>query len=176
MNKLLTDETRPRIASGVSSCTRVWRTMTLMLSAKPQMNSISIESQNKRDQPKPIVASPKMITAAIRARPAFFMGGRWAMSRAQIIEPTGRAAVNSPNPCGPTFKMSLAYCGQQAGRAAKQDGEQIQRDGAQDDAVVEDKAKPAQERLHRRPPASPLVCAGRARGKSWPDRTRRQRR
>lgn len=49
INRLFTDETRPRIASGVSNCTSVCRTITLMLSAHPQTNSQNTEGQNHRE-------------------------------------------------------------------------------------------------------------------------------
>ena len=57
MNTPLTAETRPRISSGVSICTSVWRTTTLMLSRAPTRNIIANESQNHCERPKMIVAS-----------------------------------------------------------------------------------------------------------------------
>src|SRR5438034_1390942 len=58
MNRLFTAETRPRVSSGVSSCTSVCRTTTLTLSTAPQRKSIANENQNHLEKPKAIVASP----------------------------------------------------------------------------------------------------------------------
>src|SRR3954464_12852424 len=74
MNKLFTAETRPRISSGVSNCTNVCRTMTLTLSANPQINSIASDNQYDREMPKAIVAAPNTATAKINERPAFCIG------------------------------------------------------------------------------------------------------
>jgi len=38
--------TRPRMSSGVSSCTSVWRTTMLTMSAQPPIASMTSESQN----------------------------------------------------------------------------------------------------------------------------------
>src|SRR4051812_23036990 len=74
MKRLLTAETRPRFASGVSNWTSVWRTTTLMLSKAPQTNSIEKENQKDRESPKATVAIPKPATAQSKARPAFCIG------------------------------------------------------------------------------------------------------
>ena len=70
MKTLLTAETRPRMASGVSICTSVWRTTTLTLSKAPTRNIAASESQRLRDRPKTIVAAPKPATAQSIVRPA----------------------------------------------------------------------------------------------------------
>src|SRR5205823_10755854 len=67
INRLLTAETRPRISSGVSSCTRVCRTTTLTLSTAPQTKSIANDSQNDRERPKTTVARPNPVTAQTKA-------------------------------------------------------------------------------------------------------------
>src|SRR5881296_2101833 len=71
MKRLLTAETRPRISSGVSNCTSVWRITTLTLSTAPHRNSVANESQNHFEKPKMIVATPKTATDQSNARPAF---------------------------------------------------------------------------------------------------------
>src|SRR5207248_881497 len=114
MKRLFTAETRPRFSSGVSNCTRVWRTTTLTLSTKPQIKSMAKESQNHLDKPKPIVPSPKMATAHKRVRPAFSKGGRWASKRAHKREPQGKADWSKPKLPGPARKMSLANTGSSA--------------------------------------------------------------
>ena len=59
-----TAETRPRMASGVSSCTRVLRVTTLMQSAAPATASAAIDNQNDSESPNTTVAIPKTATAA----------------------------------------------------------------------------------------------------------------
>ena len=51
MNSPFTALTRPRMASGVSSWTSVWRTTTLTMSAAPETASAAIDSQNTVDSP-----------------------------------------------------------------------------------------------------------------------------
>src|SRR5262245_37428274 len=58
MNRLFTADTLPRFSSGVSNCTSVWRTTTLMLSVAPQAKSINNEHTNDVENPNPIVANP----------------------------------------------------------------------------------------------------------------------
>ena len=58
INTPLTADTRPRISSGVSICTNVWRTTTLMLSSAPTRNIIESDSQNHCEMPKTAVAAP----------------------------------------------------------------------------------------------------------------------
>ena len=60
----------------MSLSTSVCRTTTLTLSTAPQVNSMRIENQNHVENPNPIVASPKTVTASNIARPAFCSGGR----------------------------------------------------------------------------------------------------
>ena len=62
-------------SSGVSICTRVCRTTTLMLSSAPMMNIMPIESQKFLDMPKTIVAAPNPTIAQTRVTPARFRGG-----------------------------------------------------------------------------------------------------
>ena len=133
MKTLLTAETRPRMASGVSICTSVWRTTTLTLSRAPTRNIIASESQNERDRPKTIVAAPKPATAQSSVRPARRIGGRWASSIAMATAPTASAERRNPTPRAPTCRMSLAKNGQQVGRPAQQHGEQVERDRGQDE-------------------------------------------
>src|SRR3712207_6544697 len=103
---LLTAETRPRIWSGVRSCTSVCRITTLMLSNAPVKNSMANESQNDLDSPKTIVARPNPATARSRLRPARRIGGRCASSSAIQNAPMAGAARSHPNPVAPTCKIS----------------------------------------------------------------------
>ena len=52
MNTELTALTRPRMSSGVSSCTRVWRMTTLIMSAAPPAASIGHRQPERGGQPE----------------------------------------------------------------------------------------------------------------------------
>src|SRR5260221_4045490 len=73
INMPLIAETRPRIWSGVSICTSVCRTTTLMQSKAPVRTNASNESQNEVDSPNTIIAAPKPATAQSNVWPAFFI-------------------------------------------------------------------------------------------------------
>lgn len=47
MKIMFTAATRPRITSGVRSCTRLWRMKTLTMSAAPESASAASDSQSK---------------------------------------------------------------------------------------------------------------------------------
>ena len=66
----MTDDTRPRNSSGVSTCTSVLRTTTLTLSVAPQRNIIVMDSQNECDSPNTAVATPKPATASSSVIPS----------------------------------------------------------------------------------------------------------
>src|SRR5437016_3320490 len=108
IKRLLTAETRPRISSGVSNCTSVCRTITLMLSANPQTKSIANDNQKILEKPKTTVATPKTITDQSSAGPALRNGGRCAINRAQMSEPIGNAEFKIPNPPSPACKIPFA--------------------------------------------------------------------
>ena len=65
-----------RISSGVSSWTSVCLTTTLTLSNTPVRNNIRSESQNQREAPKTMVATPNPVTHPSSVRPAWRIGGR----------------------------------------------------------------------------------------------------
>ena len=111
MKTVLTAETRPRMWSGVSTCTSVWRTTTEMLSTSPVMKSAKSDSQRLRERPKTTTAAPKPATAQSMARPAWRMGGRCVRYMAIASEPTAGAARNQPNSRAPTCRMSCAKTG-----------------------------------------------------------------
>ncbi len=58
MNRVETAATRPRMASGVTIWTRVWRTKTLSMSAPPSTTRAATESVNTFDRAKTTVAAP----------------------------------------------------------------------------------------------------------------------
>lgn len=114
MKTLFTADTLPRISSGVSTCTRVERMTTLMLSSAPVSTSAAIESQNHCESPKTIVAAPKPVTAQSIALPARFIGGRCARMNAMANAPMAGAARSQPSPSAPVWRMSLANIGSSA--------------------------------------------------------------
>src|SRR5438874_7647255 len=62
MKILFTDETRPRISSGVTSCTIDPRMITLTLSNAPRRKSTPNDSQKTFDKPNRVVARPNPVT------------------------------------------------------------------------------------------------------------------
>ena len=70
MKTILTALTRPRISSGVPSCTSVCRTITLTMSQAPTAISAAIDSTTLRESPKTIVKRPKPATHDNIAAPA----------------------------------------------------------------------------------------------------------
>ena len=67
-----------------------------MLSKNPVRKSMIQESQKLLERPNTIVARPKAVTDRNRARPAFFIGGRWVSIRAIAIAPAAGAARSQP--------------------------------------------------------------------------------
>src|SRR5213080_870751 len=85
---LFTDETRPRISSGVTSCTMEPRMMTLTLSNAPIRNKSPSDNQRTLDKPNRIVAIPKPETHHSNVLPVCFIGGRCATTNAIAKAPT----------------------------------------------------------------------------------------
>src|SRR5215475_8139713 len=102
---LFTDETRPRISSGVTSCTIEPRIITLTLSNTPTKNNSASDNQKIFDKPNKIVATPKPETHQRRARPACFIGGRCATTIAIAKAPMAGAARIQPRPTGPQCRI-----------------------------------------------------------------------
>src|SRR5215472_9357872 len=71
MKILFTDDTRPRISSGVTSCTIDPRMMTLTLSNAPMRKSTPRDNQNTFDRPNKIVDRPNPITHHSSVLPAY---------------------------------------------------------------------------------------------------------
>src|ERR1051325_10112211 len=82
MKILFTDDTRPRITSGVTNCTIDPRMITLTLSKAPRRKSTPSDNQNTFDKPNTIVATPNALTHHSKVFPACFIGGRCAMTSA----------------------------------------------------------------------------------------------
>ena len=62
MNRKFTAPTRPRISSGVDSCTSEKRITTLMVSAAPSIASDNIDNHIQCDTANSTVARPNTIT------------------------------------------------------------------------------------------------------------------
>src|SRR5207253_6818253 len=105
---LFTDETRPRISSGVISCTMEPRMITLTLSNAPTKNNNPSDNQNALDKPKRTVAIPKPETHQSKVLPACFIGGRCATASAVPNAPIAGIARIQPRPTGPTCRISEA--------------------------------------------------------------------
>src|SRR4029077_4621009 len=101
MKILFPDDTRPRISSGVTSCTIEPRMITLTLSNAPIRKSTPSDNQNTFDNPNTIVDTPNPITHQSNVLPACFIGGRCAMSSAITKAPTAGIARIQPRPTGP---------------------------------------------------------------------------
>src|SRR5205823_2799173 len=101
MKILFTDETRPRISSGVTSCTIEPRMITLTLSNAPRRKSTPSDNQNTFDNPNRIVAAPNPVTHQSSVFPARFIGGRCATTSATAKAPIAGIARSQPSPTGP---------------------------------------------------------------------------
>src|SRR5215471_5019094 len=101
MKILFTDETRPRISSGVTSCTMDPRMITLTLSNAPRKKSTPSDNQNTFDKPNTIVAAPNPVTHHSNVFPAYFIGGICATNKAITRAPTAGIARIQPRPTGP---------------------------------------------------------------------------
>ncbi|MNF95249.1 hypothetical protein D3C84_779910 [compost metagenome] len=114
MNRPLTALTRPRISSGVSSCTKDARITMLIMSAAPNTTSTASENQNEVDRPNAMVATPNTPTAVNITRPTLRSTENRASHSDISNAPTAGAERNKPRPHGPVSRMSLANTGSKA--------------------------------------------------------------
>ncbi len=114
MNRPFTALTRPRISSGVSSCTKAPRMTMLTMSAAPSTTSTPRESQNDVDRPKAMVVTPKMPTERNMIRPTLRSMRKCASQNDIARAPTAGAERSRPRPQGPVSRMSLANTGSRA--------------------------------------------------------------
>ena len=114
MNTEFTADTRPSMLAGVSICTSVARITTLTLSAMPLTASNTSDRKKLVDNPNPMIAIANTATATSNARPARSIGGRCARSTPISTAPSAGAARRTPNPCGPTCRISEANTGNSA--------------------------------------------------------------
>src|ERR1700688_1595516 len=100
--------TRPRISSGVRSCTSVARIITLTMSAAPKKISDNSDITKLVDTPNKIVHIPNPATDHSSVGPAFPRSGRCASAMAVKAAPTPGAVRSNPNPHGPVCRISRA--------------------------------------------------------------------
>ena len=101
-----TAATLPRMWSGVFNCKIVWRITTEIPSTTPLKNNAITESQKIVDIPKTIMQIPKAKIENNNFIPAFLFKGTYAEINIIINAPKAGAARKTPNPSGPTFKIS----------------------------------------------------------------------
>jgi len=111
MNSMDTEDTRPRMWSGVASWIRVWRMLTLIMSAAPPMKRTAPDSQTLVDRPKVRVQTPNTATAANIHLPPCFTIGKRLRYRAISRAPAPNEARSRPKPTAPTCRMSAAKIG-----------------------------------------------------------------
>ena len=114
MNSALTAVTRPRISSGVPSCTSVMRITTLTMSDAPSTTSAISATMNELDSANTMVESPNAATAANMMRPALRSNDQRVSTIAMPSAPTAGAARNRPSAHGPAAWMSRANTGSSA--------------------------------------------------------------
>ena len=114
MNTELTALTRPRISSGVSSCTSDWRITTLTMSAAPTTTNATSDSANDVDNPNTNVAAPYNATAPSSTWPARRVIGQRVSATDSANAPAAGAARSRPRPHGPTNSTSFAKIGSSA--------------------------------------------------------------
>src|SRR6185436_1444195 len=114
MNTIETALTRPRMASGVATWMRVWRTVTLSMSAAPEITSSAIVRGKFVERPNPIVARPKTATPPNSQAPMRSRSGRIARARAMSPAPSDGALRRMPSTWGPLLKVDLAMRGRSA--------------------------------------------------------------
>src|SRR5437867_484422 len=102
---LFTDETRPRISSGVTSCTIEPRMITLTLSNAPMRKRTPSDNQNAFDNPNRIVAIPNPVTHQSKVLPACFIGRKCATIKAVAKAPIAGIARIQPRPTGPQWTI-----------------------------------------------------------------------
>ena len=103
-----TADTRPRMASGVCSCTSDERTTMESTSEAPSTASARSDSGKEVDRPKATVARPKSATARNIFTPARLASGCRASTKEVSSAPTAGAARSTPSPIGVVCRMSRA--------------------------------------------------------------------
>src|SRR5450755_2007913 len=108
MNRKFTAPTRPRISSGVASCTSEKRITTLTMSAAPSIASATTESHIHCETANTTVATPNTITAWNMRTPTRRLMVWRARTAVITSAPTAGAARRMPRPQGPVCRISRA--------------------------------------------------------------------
>ena len=114
MNTELTALTRPRISSGVASCTSDWRITTLTMSAAPDKASTASDSAKLVDRPNSTIVAPYSATDPSSQTPLRRCTGQRVSSSDITNAPAAGAARSNPKPQGPVCRMSRAKIGSSA--------------------------------------------------------------
>ncbi len=77
-------------------------------STAPLKNNATTDSQKYVESPKTIIQIPNANTASNSFLPAFLCKGNRVEPSIVIAAPTAGAALKTPNPSDPTFKISCA--------------------------------------------------------------------
>ena len=146
MNTAFTALTRPRMTSGVCSCTSRCRTNMLTMSEAPSTPSARATARTSSTGRTPRSRRRRRTrrrTASGRRR----FDGRSASTPPASAAPTAGAARRNPRPTGPTCRTSLAKAGSRAGarRTARRTGRATWSPGW---AVVAHEAHARQQAAH----------------------------
>ena len=114
MKTALTALTRPRIGSGVSSCSSAPRITTLTVSKAPNAANAASDSQRTFDKANTSVPAPKPATAANMIAPTCRRRLRRESQTDITSAPIAGAALSRPRPQGPVCRMSRAKMGSKA--------------------------------------------------------------
>ncbi len=151
MNTELTALTRPRMASGISSCTRVWRTTTLTVSAAPDVARASSDNQKLPDRPNTTMHKPNKATAISSVRPTRRRSGQ--REHARHTQGThGRSRTQQTQATRTDLQDVAREHRQQGGRTTGQHGEQIQRHRTQQNLALPNVGHACQQRTQRGAP------------------------
>ena len=160
MNMELTALTRPRIASGVSSCTSMLRTNTLTMSPAPATISAAIVSQMLVDSPTVIMQTPN------NATPPNIQRARVPLDRphAEPERHDGRAhagrGTHDSEAHGADVQNLVRIRRQQRDHTAEQHGEEVERDRAEHRLLLPDEHEPTEHIAASAIPAVDLASTG----------------
>ncbi len=145
MKTISTAPTRPRSSFGVTSATVVERMFTLNMSTKPATASATSVSGSHAEAPQTTCIAPKRTTTTISVGPAARRSGRRATSkRGGERTHRGRGAQHA-EPRRPDVEDVAGEDRQQGDPTAEEDGEEIERDRAEQHLRAPDEADAADE-------------------------------
>ena len=131
MNIEFTALTRPRIASGVSSCTSMLRTNTLTMSPAPAIASMAIDNQRLVDSPTVIMQTPNTATPPNIQRAGVPLDGPHAEPERDDGGADAGRGTHEAETHRAHVQDLVGVRRQQRHDAAEQHGEQVQRNRAE---------------------------------------------